>query len=140
MKIFFDYPHRPPNFHALQEHMLWHVAEVLDVQNAPRSRWFRHIKTLSETIHEVNGLFIHTRMLIQARVVNIASASSYTHTNKEGAFLRIPFERRIHSDQPYKSVTRLSPQIFEKIESTKSENWLGMFHGRVAVHFPRCWY
>ncbi|KAL7905536.1 ankyrin repeat-containing domain protein [Trichoderma velutinum] len=69
--IFFGYPHRSHTMLSLEEQLFW-----LLTLNNDRYQWghkMAFIKSLAETINIVNDSFIHTKMLIQARVINIFS-------------------------------------------------------------------
>ncbi|KAL7790592.1 ankyrin repeat-containing domain protein [Trichoderma afarasin] len=69
--IFFGYPHRSPTILHLEEQLFW----LLSLNNDRHLRGHKMtlVKSLAETISKVNDLFIHTKMPIQARVVNMFS-------------------------------------------------------------------
>ncbi|KAL6823279.1 ankyrin repeat-containing domain protein [Trichoderma camerunense] len=100
--IFFGYPHRSPTIVHLEEQLFW----LLSLNNDRHLRGHKMtlVKSLAETISKVNDLFIHTKMLIQARVVNIFS----THDDPaKGVFdrftatLGIPFEYQLSIVKPH---------------------------------------
>lgn len=72
--VFFGYPHQPSSIPVLRERLLQHM---LLVEHGAYSQHhlLRLVDSLSETIDEVNGLFVHTKMLIQAHILNVFSTS-----------------------------------------------------------------
>ncbi|KAL5083008.1 hypothetical protein Trisim1_002258 [Trichoderma cf. simile WF8] len=100
--IFFGYPHRSPTMVDLEEQLFW----LLSLNNdCPlQGHKMTIVKSLAETISKVNDSFIHTKMLIQARIVNIFS----THDDpakrvfdKYTATLGVPLEYRLPSVKPH---------------------------------------
>ncbi|KAH0525986.1 hypothetical protein TsFJ059_009372 [Trichoderma semiorbis] len=100
--IFFGYPHRSPTIVDLEEQLFW----LLSLNNdCPlQGHKMTIVKSLAETISKVNDSFIHTKILIQARVVNIFS----THNDpakrvfdKYTATLGVPLEYRLPSVKPH---------------------------------------
>ncbi|RFU81526.1 ankyrin repeat-containing domain [Trichoderma arundinaceum] len=110
---------------GLAEQIFW----LLSLQDGryQRGHTMRLAKSIVETINEINDKFIHTRMLTQARVVNIFSThgdpakrvfDEYTAT------LGISFEHRLPSAKPHLELADAKELDTYTSGITPDEGWL----------------
>ncbi|KAL7935738.1 ankyrin repeat-containing domain protein [Trichoderma chlorosporum] len=100
--IFFGYPHRSHTTADLEEQLFWLLSLNNDRYRGGRKMTI--VKSLAETIGKVNDAFVHTKMLVQARVVNIFSTDDDPTKrifDKFTATLGVAFEYRLPSDKPH---------------------------------------
>ncbi|KAK4076779.1 uncharacterized protein Triagg1_4382 [Trichoderma aggressivum f. europaeum] len=123
--IFFGYPHRSHTIVDLEEQLFWLLS--LNNDRHLQSQKMTLVRSLAETISKVNDSFIHTKMPIQARIVNIFS----THDDptkrifdKYTATLGIAFEYRLPSVKPHLQLVDVEEldSYAKSIES--DEDWL----------------
>ncbi|KAF3063043.1 Ankyrin-1 [Trichoderma lentiforme] len=123
--IFFGYPHRSTTIVDLEEQLFW----LLSLNNDCNLQGHKMtlVKSLAETISKVNDSFIHTKMLIQARVINVFS----THDDptkkvfdKFTATLGVPLEYRLPSVKPHLQL--FDPEELDSYAEVISpdEDWL----------------
>ncbi|PNP56733.1 hypothetical protein THARTR1_03429 [Trichoderma harzianum] len=123
--IFFGYPHRSPRMVDLEEQLFW----LLSLNNDRRlqDNKMTLVRSLAETISKVNDTFIHTKMLVQARVVNIFS----THDDpakrvfdKFTATLGVAFEYRLPSVKPHLQLVDVEELDSYAKSISPDEDWL----------------
>ncbi|QYT03099.1 Ankyrin repeat protein [Trichoderma simmonsii] len=123
--IFFGYPHRSLSTVGLEEQLFW----LLSLNNDRHLQGHKTmlVKSLAETISKVNDSFIHTKMLIQARVINIFS----THDDpakrvfdKFTATLGVALEYQLPSVKPHLQLIDVEElDSYAKVISP-DEDWL----------------
>ncbi|KAL7946911.1 ankyrin repeat-containing domain protein [Trichoderma barbatum] len=124
--IFFGYPHRSHTIVDLEEQLFW----LLSLNNGhyQRGHKMRLVKSLAEAITEINDSFIHTKMLVQARVVNIFSTHndpSKRVFDKCTATLGIAFEYQLPSVKAHLQLTDADELDLYAKEISPDKEWLG---------------
>ncbi|KAI1505742.1 hypothetical protein F5X99DRAFT_216695 [Biscogniauxia marginata] len=122
--IFFGCPHRSVDIDEMREQILKHVYQLQSSAKLHGSI-LPLVNSLTETVNDVNGLFIHTKMLIQTHLINVfCSCPSEQVFAKSTVLMHTPLEQKIESQTPHSTMTRLDPQMVNKFRSLKTEDWL----------------
>ncbi|KAF5125249.1 Ankyrin-1 [Metarhizium anisopliae] len=123
--IFIGYPHRPLSPGDLEEQLCRLLSLRRDRHRHGNS--MRLVKSLAETITHVNHAFVHTKLLTQAKMVNMYSTHEDAAKSVFGQFtmtMGIPQEYRVPSGEAHMDLTRCSDNDSHPIKGLPDQDWL----------------
>ncbi|KAK8925051.1 hypothetical protein VCV18_005477 [Metarhizium anisopliae] len=125
--VFIGYPHRPLSPGDLEEQLCRLLSLKRDRHRHGNS--MRLVKSLAETITHVNHAFVHTKLLTQAKMVNMYSIHEDAAKSVFGQFtmtMGIPQEYVVHSGEAHMDLTRCSDNGSHRIKGLPDQDWLGI--------------
>ncbi|KAI4603772.1 hypothetical protein KJ359_003592 [Pestalotiopsis sp. 9143b] len=124
--VFFNYPHRSADAFHLRQQVSRHM---IDRCNDPdtATNLVSHVETLSDTINGINGMFVQSKILLQAHMMNVVPRAS-SDTPQCGFYnlstvMGIPFETVIEIEKPSSIMTRLRWEDILVLQNEKKDGW-----------------
>ncbi|TLS24805.1 hypothetical protein PpBr36_08864 [Pyricularia pennisetigena] len=142
--VFFEFPHMSDSMGFLQVDLRAHMTEALGTTADTKAEFLLGTsRILAETIEEVNGMFVQSKMTVQAHIVDyysqaITSESYFRGFGREITRMTPCFGLRKGVSREYRSMTRLSDDDVTDLQS-EAERWIkkgpSPDHGRAIRDF-----